>query len=367
MGECRMKQNGKLYITRIVGMTGFFCLLLWIVCVLGPWVRPTDKDFDSWFHYYKEDKDTLNVIVIGSSAIYQYYIPPRAYKEYGYTSFMIAQSCQDIRAVPYIMEEALKTQDSDLIIVETRQAITQRAQMYEGKYDEVKANYYFSMVSTGMKPSLTRAKMIHKLLIRDENNKEIEWQFPLLKYHENFFDLTKDEWEVRLALAMHPYKSARQKSSVEKQAEQQFADNGAIRMTDTDKQNIDAIVQKAQELDVCLQFVSTPYIADAFRYPLQKDLDAYMEEMNYPYLNLNGMKEELGLDLDTDFYNNHHTNIAGANKVTDYLAEYLSTHYQFENKLNSTQKKDWDASVAAWKEKETELLTKWEENCKKQE
>lgn len=84
-------------------------------------------------------------------------------------------------------------------------------------------------------------------------------------------------------------------------------------------------------------------------------------------MNLNAKKKEIGLDLSTDFYNLYHTNIAGANKVTDYLAEYLSTHYRFENKLNSTQKKDWDTSVAAWKEKEAELLAQWEENCKEQE
>lgn len=362
-----MKQKIRQDLKRVIAIAVFFCMLLWIVGELGVLVRPFDEDFDKWHYFYAEDKDTLNVAAIGSSSIYRYWIPTRAYEKYGFTSFMIAQSGQDIHTVPYIMEEAVKSQKVDLFIVETRQLVTYRTSEYKEKTDKEKQQYLFSTISAGMKPSFVRMRMIHDILQKDAGNPEIEWQIPLLKYHDNLLNGTWTEWKKRLTSGRDIYKSATQISKVEKQSETKIEPDGTLVLLEEDHQIIDEIVRTAEKLNTKILFIATPYIATKYRYPLQLQLDAYMEKKGYPYLNLNAEKKEIGLDLSTDFYNLYHTNIAGANKVTDYLAEYLSTHYRFENKLNSTQKKDWDASVVAWKEKEAELLAQWEENCKEQE
>lgn len=362
-----MKQKIRQDLKRVIAIAAFFCMLLWIVGELGVLVRPFDEDFDKWHYFYAEDKDTLNVAVIGSSSIYRYWIPTRAYEKYGFTSFMIAQSGQDIRAVPYIMEEAVKSQKADLILVETRRLVANRSAVYKEIIDPENIQYNFSQISAGMHPSLTRIKMVHNLLDAGAKNREIEWQIPLLMYHDNLLKISTEEWQERLQLDKDIYKSADQRSEIKAQTEEAVTADDSIILLDEDKAVIDEIIEMAEKLNVEILFVSTPYIPTNTRYLLQVQLDTYMEEKGYPYLNLNGMKTEIGLNLNTDFYNDSHTNIAGANKVTDYLAEYLSTHYRFENKLNSTQKKDWDTSVAAWKEKEAELLAQWEENCKEQE
>ena len=91
-----------------------------------------------------------------------------------------------------------------------------------------------------------------------------------------------------------------------------------------------------------------------------------MEKMGYPYLNLDDKqaRQIINLNYDIDFYNPRHVNFAGAEKITAYLAEYMKEHYQFTDKLNEKQKKEWNNAVSAWDEKEILYRQEWNENCK---
>ena len=117
-----MSTTRKKVLKTVAGILIFLFLLTTIINLLGPLFRPKGQDFDA------EDKNSLNAVMIGSSAIYRFYVPAQAYEEQGFTSCMISQSCQNIKAVPYIMEEAIKTQKVDLFVVETRQVVVDLVQ-----------------------------------------------------------------------------------------------------------------------------------------------------------------------------------------------------------------------------------------------
>ena len=42
----------------------------------------------------------------------------------------------------------------------------------------------------------------------------------------------------------------------------------------------------------------------------------------------------------------------------------MKEHYQFTDKLNEKQKKEWNNAVSAWDEKEILYRQEWNENCK---
>lgn len=108
-----MSTTRKKVLKTVAGILLFLFLLTTIINLLGPLFRPEGQDFDGWQYFYAEDNNTINAAMIGSSAMYRYWIPAQAYEEQGFTSCMISQSRQNIRAVPYIMEETLKSQDPD--------------------------------------------------------------------------------------------------------------------------------------------------------------------------------------------------------------------------------------------------------------
>ena len=88
--------------------------------------------------------------------------------------------------------------------------------------------------------------------------------------------------------------------------------------------------------------------------------------MQYSYLNLDDeqARRSIDLDYDTDFYNSLHVNFVGAEKITSYLAAYMKGHYRFTNKLDDTQKREWENAVSAWDEDEILYRQEWKENCK---
>lgn len=365
-----MSTTRKKVLKTVAGVLIFLFLLITIINLLGPLFRPEGQDFDGWQYFYAEDKNSLNAVMIGSSAMYRYYLPAQAYEEQGFTSVMVSQSCQNIRAVPYIMEEILKSQDVDLFVVELRQVVVDLAQGDDLTEEEKeKENYYLSILTSGMKQSTTRMRLIHDLLLDTETDNELEWQIPLLKYHENIFEISKNDWADRLTMGKSKYKGLRVRTTVDPQVRPtRFpdAENATFELPDKGKQYIEDIVKTANKYGKKVLFVSTPYVYAPSRFPYQCALNAYMEEAGYPYLNMDAkaVREVIDLDYNVDFYNPRHVNYVGAEKITSYLAMYMKDHYQFTDKLNEKQKKEWDNAVSAWNEKEIQYRQEWEENCK---
>lgn len=362
----------KKVIKTVISIVIFLSLLAVTIGYLGPMVRPRNSDYDDWQYFYAEDNNTLNVVMTGSSAIYRYWIPAMVYEEQGFTSGMIAQSCQTIHAVPYIMEEALKSQKVDLFVVEARQAVVESVQEEEMNDEQIaKENYYLSMICAGMKPSLTRMHLVHDLLVPTADDKELEWQIPLLKYHENFFDISVSDWLNRLQEGKNPYKGLRVKSLVEKESQDPLTDPADLSdysaLSESVRGALDKIVETAEKHNVQVLFVSTPYFYSQQRYTDQCALNAYMEAKGYPYLNMDTqeIRKQLALDPDTDFYNPRHVNFAGAEKVTHFFAKWLNENYQFSDRLNEKQKKEWEKAVENWDKKEKELTKLWIKNCEK--
>lgn len=355
----------KLIVKRIICAVVFWSIVLNLIMGIGFYLRPLDPDNDNWHYYYTEEDDSIDVLFIGSSAIFRFWLPMQAYEEKGFTSYMLTHGNQPMEAIPYIMEEGLKTQDPDVIVVEVRRVIVKRERIYKGTLSEERENYCLSRISSGMRPSLVRTQMINDLLIENENNQKIEWIFPLLKYHDNILKFSPEQIKERLTLGEKPMKGTRQTGKIKSFEQPTDLDAEAYKLTDEDKKQIDLIAEKAEKLGKELLFVSTPYVTNEYRYPLQKDLDAYMEEKGYAYVNLQDKFEELGLDTTTDYFDANHVNIVGATKVTSYLEEYLVEHYPIQNTLTETQKQSWDNALMEWKEKEKELMETWEKKYKR--
>ena len=86
-----MSTTRKKVLKTVASVLIFLFLLVTIINFLGPLLRPEGQDFDGWHYFYAEDKNSLNAVMIGSSAIYRYWIPAQAYEEQGFTSCMISQ------------------------------------------------------------------------------------------------------------------------------------------------------------------------------------------------------------------------------------------------------------------------------------
>ncbi|MBQ8249892.1 MAG: hypothetical protein IJY93_08480 [Clostridia bacterium] len=361
----------KIAIKRIVSAILFFVIFFAVIMYAGIIGRPYYNgayNYDIWQYFYAEDDNTHNVINIGSSAIYRYWAPMVAYDEQGFTSFTIGTTRQAFDAVPYIIEEVMKTQNPDLIVVETRSLINERINIID---DTENANpdmrsWELGVLAGGMNYSSTRYNMIHELYIDTEGDCELYWHIPILKYHSLEYSLPLTERLARIRNGKDPLKSTYLVSNVsaitENSAKKQL--DGQYYLTDSDKASIDRIVKTAKDHDVDLLFVSTPYLMDKRHASMQQSFEDYILEKNYSFIDLNDYIDDIGLDMKTDFYNSTHTNVVGAEKVTSFLAKYLADNYKFDNvTLSEKQIKEWNISCEKWAAESEKLKKQWAENC----
>lgn len=354
----------KLTIKRIVAAVVFLSILFQLINVVGFLARPLDADSDNVSYLYKEDKDSLNVVFMGSSAIYRFWIPQQAYEEQNFTSLLLATAGQNLDTVPYLMEEVKKTQNVDLFVVEIRSPLATEAHRIDGKDNEDVFLARLSYTVMGMKQSFNRLKLIRNVLEENKENTKLEWMFPILKYHENISSMTGDQMIDRLNGVDKEAIYTNITYRVSKQKAPNFEDDASIVLPEEDKRSIDRVEEKAKELGVKVLLVATPYIPNHTRAALHVQMNQYIDEQGYEYLNMTEKLDEIGLELTEDFYDKNHTNISGAQKVTEYLADYIAQNYELKDCLNEKQKLRWASACEEWNHEKSDLLKQWEQAVK---
>jgi cytoplasmic iron level regulating protein YaaA (DUF328/UPF0246 family) len=116
-----------------------------------------------------------------------------------------------------------------------------------------------------------------------------------------------------------------------------------------------------QENHLQALFVVAPY---SYEFADKQRNYNYMEEIistyGYDFLNLTEHTEDMEFDFATDFYDKGvHTNPLGAEKATNFLEEYLKTHYELEDKRGNADYASWDQAYSRWAEQmeESRVIT----------
>ena len=130
------------------------------------------------YGFRMEQKDSLDVVLLGASDIYAY-SAPLAYSLQGFTSYPYVVSACSVCFWKVMLEDILAHQNPKLIVVETNGACydTQR---------ELHNNGALHYIMDSM-PFRLKLQMIRPLLT-EENDSAAAFLFPGLKYHSNWND-----------------------------------------------------------------------------------------------------------------------------------------------------------------------------------
>lgn len=103
----------------IVRIAGFLILLTLSIGTVNKILSFKFADGNQIFSdFYHLEKDTVDVLVIGSSHAYVNYNNGTLWDEYGIASYDLGSSVQPMWNSYYYLKEALKTQDPELIVLE---------------------------------------------------------------------------------------------------------------------------------------------------------------------------------------------------------------------------------------------------------
>ena len=312
--------------------------------------------------FYEEDDNSLDVIILGSSEIYQGFSSADAYGQYGFTGYPFAFETNPVSLWKYEVKEILKSQSPQLIVVEINGVV----------YDEKLLHKPSAIryLSDAMPFSQNKVDLVENMGI----DSAISYYFPIVKYHENI-RVRDIRPLVRLTTEGHlTLRGAFSHSFIKEMGEEMELKGG-----ETIDLHPEAEEYLREFLDICGEpgmpnflFVRFPHQTvdeKTFnRYARYNRAAEIIKEYGFEYVDLDTHREEIGLIKDADWYDGEHLNARGMKKLTKFFGNMLVEEYGVQkSKLTPKQEEEWDESARYMNIFYEYFETFYEENHEKKE
>lgn len=328
----------------------FVIIFLFLLRSVTYMIRTNGSIKEIFLGFYAESKDSVDVVMIGSSPVYPFYVAPQLWGEYGITAYPLSSNVQRPAAAIYLVKEALKTQTPKLFVFEMRMYIYEEGRMQD--------NMAFSRgVTDNLKYSWNRVQAINVLV--PDVWERYTYYFDIFKYHSNWKTIVlPDQYTSLFYERLHPLKGYTMNDKV-------VPGEGRDYSMVTEEMPIPAEQEDAlyqllnylQKNNINALFIVSPMMLDEEMQMKFNYIGNIVDSYGYDYVNFNNYYEEIGLDFATDFYDGGgHANALGAEKCTEFLGQYLTENYEFVDKRGEEKYSTWDAAYEYWQECQEEAL-----------
>ena len=298
--------------------------------------------------FYLEPKDSLNMVTIGASETYTSIAPGLLWKEFGFTSYNYSVAGSPISIVKSQVKEILANQDPKVIVIEINGTLQDDD---EYQINEKRLRKYID----NMPWSVNKINTIKEIVPEDQ---QAEYFIPFLKYHSNWQSLDLCIANFYLQSRMMLEGSSRLKGfqtiSGAEQTKSKVVDvkgdTSTLPLSEKAEYYLRDLLQylKDEGIDNVL-FMRAPHRITKKSYPFYQranEAEKIIKEYGFPYVNFETQKDEIGLSMMEDFYNNHHLNLYGQKKFTSYFGNYMVEHYDLKNSVHSEKViKRWDKAA----------------------
>lgn len=278
-------------------------------------------------NFYRLEKESLDMVLIGASTVYTDYSAPLAWKEFGYTSYSLGTNMAPMGIAKSMLIEVMKTQKPKVI------AIDINGILYNDEQESREGSKRLWI--DNMPFSKNKLDTINELVDKDER---MAYYVPLLKYHSNWerlnecFEQSFDE----LTDTDHVNLSAKgMQGNAKIHPQKHFVNikehNDTLPMHQLSGQHLKELLEfcKEQKLTNVI-FTNMPRYYDKKMLPERKrnnTAKALIRDYGFECIDLDEHVDKIGLNPEKDFYNPNHLNIYGQKKLTNYLGDMFNRRY----------------------------------------
>ena len=302
-----------------------------------------DRSFQVDEGFYHESPNSLDAVYIGASNVYVGWIAPFAWRDHGIAVWSYSDSYMNAKVYPFQIAEIHKTQPDALLIINLNGF---KSLKVPDQTLHRSTNYMrFSRNKLNMIYSLTEEAGLTGL-------EKLQYYFPVIRFHSRWSQL--DNWDFTHTI--NGYKTGPIYNAYFTRM-QDITENYEItdskeELTEDQKIFLDEFIDYLYQYDQKILFVLSPqaFKTNSETYKQLNQMGRIVQEHGYDYLNMLDIIDDINIQTSTDFYNDKHTNVHGAIKYTDYLAQYLVDNYGFTDKRGQPGWESWDESVALYTE-----------------
>lgn len=281
--------------------------------------------------FYELEDDTVDVLFLGSSHVFETYNTSVLWDDYGIASFVLGGSVQPMWNTYFYMKEALKTQTPDLIVLD---ALYCTLNDYTDYSRQIKNCY-------GMKPSLNK---LNAMLVSSSYD-NINFFFPISNYSSRYGELTKEDFLESKDIPR--YKNwmgfgSNYQNEVENTPRIEDPDVETPMPQETEKY-YRKILQLANEKQIPLLVVVTPYPdINEDSAAIYKYAERIAGEYNADFINPALDPAAIGLDFSIHAAEGNHLNSVGNRIYTSYFGDYIKSHYSIHDRRGDPDYRSWE-------------------------
>lgn len=138
---------------------------------------------DRWAHFYKQQKNSIDILIVGSSHAYGSFNEEMLEKATNKEVFILGSNSQISTYSYFCIREALKTQSPELIVFETFSLSTQ--EYAEDHLEAISERWKCLHIIDGMKFSKNKYDFINAVC---NENEKVNALFPFIPYFQNIYD-----------------------------------------------------------------------------------------------------------------------------------------------------------------------------------
>ena len=285
--------------------------------------------------FYKEKKNSLDVVFMGNSDTYRGVDPMAMYHEYGFTSYNYVAAGERMWIAYAIFKDTLRYQQPKVIMFNA-DGLFSTNQASIGNNSKVYDNMPFSI-----------QKIIN---VFDSNYEATKKQrayhlLPIFSYHTRYNELTNDDIKYAFYDYHYPLKGMDMVAyRVPYTGDKNYMkDNGdKDEFPDINREYVDKMIAECQEkgIEFVLFHVPSPDSAKYSRYMAIKE---YADSKQIKYLELNFNIKEIGINWKEDTSDGgDHLNMFGATKTSIYIGQWLVDNYQLPDHRKDSSYSKWN-------------------------
>lgn len=327
----------RTYVYRIISVVVLMTLIIGATIKVNEVLSDKEMGSVNQFEcFYAQDKDTVDVLLVGSSRVFCNVDPNAMWENYGISAYDLATSVQPISASYYAIKEALKTQHPKIIFVEYSQIL---------KDEDATGDFVINHLYGGMKLDENK---IEGLLDHGSESTFFDHLFEISENHTRYNLINKETFTAD-DFAQYPVSGKKGFKGGADFTHKVTFDGYSPEVTVTDKpitERIKADINRINDLceqnGIKLVMLWTP---DIMRdtYP---EIEAYIDECGITRLNCNDYRDEMGMDPQNDFIERGHLNIYGSMKVGAFLGDFAKQYCDLADHRGDEKYHSWDESLA---------------------
>lgn len=329
-----IKQRLKLLIKPIIFLSLFIAIFTGVSGILtNPEPNSGQREYQRTYGFYEEPVDSLDVVFVGGSNVYEFWMAPLAYRMYGIASWPFATPSLRFTQACSVIESIKERQKNALYIVTLNS-------LYDTS--EVQIHYLIDYIPF----SAEKMKLIGSLatINRSSFSDSMEFYFPIIRFHERWSKLQKEDFSY----SVDGLKGA----SVLPAFFNHTTDvtgglaprNGRAELSSSLVQYVNDFLDYIEDNELTVLFLEMPMsFEESDKTPeMMNSLEDIIRERGHGVLDLMEEVDGLGLDPAADFDDRVHTNIHGAIKVTDYISRYLVSEYALNDRRGGSDYASWE-------------------------